>query len=141
MIAYCGLYCGACSFRLAAAENDRRHLLAMPNAYDAWKDTPLEACPGCRLENNCGPCAIRDCAISKGIGTCAECGDFPCDRLKSFNADGKPHHAESIPNLELLSRLGEEDWLESMARRWSCERCGKRKSWYRADCDCGKSGA
>jgi hypothetical protein len=136
MIAYCGLYCGACSFRLAAQEHDRSHLAAMPSCYDAWKNAPLEPCPGCRLENACGPCAIRDCAVSEGVGSCAECGRFPCEGLEGFAADGKPHHAESIENLRLLREIGEEAWLSVMAERWTCVRCGKKKSWYRTVCDC-----
>ena len=139
LIAYCGLYCGACSFRLAAEENDRSHLLHMPSAYDGFKEKPLEHCPGCRLENACGQCAIRDCAVGKGVSCCSQCALFPCARLTGFAGDGKPHHGEVLENLKLLVELGEEGWLEHMKRRWTC-RCGRRISWYHKTCGCDEEG-
>jgi hypothetical protein len=63
-------------------------------------------------------------------------GEFPCPRLKAFNADGKPHHGEAIRNLELLIDGGEEKWLADMAAKWTCPRCGEKKSWYRKNCRC-----
>ena len=35
-IAYCGLYCGACSFKVAYDENARKHLQNMPSKYDEF---------------------------------------------------------------------------------------------------------
>lgn len=134
-IACCGLYCGACSFRLAAEEQNAAHLQAMPSEYDRWKAGPLEHCPGCRLENQCGQCAIRDCVMGKGLNDCSQCGQFPCEILKAFNNDGKPHHGEVLQNLELLRQLGEGQWLEYMRKKWTCG-CGVRKSWYYAGCTC-----
>lgn len=137
LIAYCGLYCGACSFRVAFEENDREHITQMPAYYDRLKNEPLEFCPGCRLENKCGECDIRDCAISKGIEHCGQCKDFPCDILARFNSDGKPHHEESINNLNLIKEIGEEAWLELMRGKWTCK-CGSKYSWYYKEClKCG----
>jgi len=132
-IAYCGLYCGACSFRVAFEDNNREHITHMPTYYDHFKNEPLEFCPGCRLENKCGECAIRDCAMNKEIEYCSQCNDFPCDRSIRFNSDGKPHHEESISNLNLLKEIGKEKWLDLMRERWTCK-CGSRYSWYYKEC-------
>jgi hypothetical protein len=133
LIAYCGLYCGACSFKVAFEENDKEHLMAMPAYYDKFKHKPLEFCPGCRLENQCEPCGIRDCARDKKIEYCSFCDDFPCEKLINFNNDGKPHHAECIANLNLLKNIGPEKWLELQRKKWTCE-CNTRYSWYLKEC-------
>lgn len=137
LIAYCGLYCGACSFRLAAEENDRDHLRAMPVAYDHLKEEPLERCLGCRLEAQCGPCTIRDCARNRELDYCSQCRQYPCEKLTAFAHDGKPHHGEVLSNLTLLQQVGETSWLEQMNKKWTC-RCGVRKSWYYSRCHCGQ---
>ena len=58
LLAYCGLYCGACSFKVAFQEQNRGHLFAMPQKYAEYKDSELEDCAGwmtdavnVRLEN------------------------------------------------------------------------------------------
>lgn len=135
LIAYCGLYCGACSFKVAFEENDREHINRMPAYYDDLKDKPLQPCPGCRLEYKCGDCSIRDCAVGKGIEYCSMCDDFPCDKINKFNSDKKPHHGEVISSLELLREIGEKAWLEQMKGKWTCK-CGTRYSWYYKKCDC-----
>jgi len=133
LIAYCGLYCGACSFRLAFQENNRKHIEVMPSCYDNLKNNPLEYCPGCRLENKCGECRIRDCAVENKYNHCGECSDFPCDKITNFNNDGKPHHSESLNNLKLLNEIGEKSWLEYMDNKWTCK-CGTKLSWYYKCC-------
>ncbi len=141
-IAYCGLYCGACSFRIAAEAGDRSHIEAMPPVYDAVKALPLERCPGCRRENLCtagSPCAIRECARGRGIEHCGECDAFPCRLLRAFASDGKPHHGQAIRNLEELAKLGEPAWLALMKKRWTCPACGAPQSWYLRTCQsCGR---
>lgn len=133
LIAYCGLYCGACSFKVAFEENNREHLTCMPSKYDYLKGTPLEACPGCRLENRCGECVIRDCTIEKSLEHCGLCESFPCEKIKKFNNDGVPHHAESIKNLIQLAEIGKEKWLTQQREQNTCS-CGKRYSWYVREC-------
>jgi len=135
LIAHCGLYCGACSFRLAVLENDRNHLKYMPSYYAKLKDQPLEYCPGCRLENKCGECQIRDCSIINKHNHCAECSDFPCNKITEFNNDGRPHHGEVLSNLRLLTEMGENNWLEYMNKKWTCK-CGTKISWYYKSCSC-----
>ena len=135
MIAYCGLYCVACSFKTACEEKDMRHILAMPGKYDKHKTAPLEApCAGCKPDpDSCGDCGIRTCAEAKGVGHCGACADFPCERITAFANDGIPHHMETLANLRALRDLGEEKWLQQQKERWTCS-CGARLSWYLAQC-------
>jgi len=62
LIAYCGLYCGAC----------RKYLKG--------------SCPGCRENNKASWCKIRSCNLEHGYSSCADCKDFanPMD-CKKFN--------------------------------------------------------
>ncbi len=136
LISFCGLYCGACSFKLAAEENNRDHILNMPSYYDYIKNIELEWCPGCRLENKCGECSIRDCAQDKKVDYCVLCDLYPCEKIILFANDGKPHHAEILENYKLLIEMGEEKWLEFMKGKWTCAECGAKKSWYYDKCNC-----
>ena len=137
LIAYCGLYCGACSFKLAYDENDKEHINHMPVKYEKFRNIPLEFCPGCKLENKCGDCAIRNCAVSKNLNNCSQCNEFPCEKIKIFNNDGIPHHGEAIENLKLFKKIGEEKWLDFMSKKWTCN-CGSKISWYYRSCKCKK---
>jgi hypothetical protein len=62
LIAYCGLYCGACKKYLAGS------------------------CPGCHENNKASWCNIRSCNIEHGYSSCADCKEFtnPMD-CKKFN--------------------------------------------------------
>ena len=52
LVAYCGLYCGACGSYLK------------------------EKCPGCHKNVKAGWCKIRACCMSKAIVSCAVCAEF-----------------------------------------------------------------
>jgi len=109
--------------------------MRMPSMYDKFKSQLLEFCPGCRSENLCGDCDIRDCARSKKVEYCSLCNDFPCYKLVCFRSDGKPHHAESIENLILKKAIGKEKWLVEQKEHWICEKCNYRFSWYLKKCE------
>lgn len=61
LIAYCGLYCGAC-----------RRLLN-------------GKCPGCADNAKATWCKVRSCCISNGIASCADCKTVGHQRCKLFN--------------------------------------------------------
>lgn len=98
MIAYCGITCTECpAYKATLTDNDdlrrstSREWSQMFNA-----DIPPESinCQGCRSDSeikffHCQQCAIRSCAGEKGIATCAECADYPCDPLR-FVIDNVP---------------------------------------------------
>jgi len=138
LVGYCGLYCGACSFKLAFDEKDRVHLRGMPAKYAVPEETPLQFCPGCRKDSASGGCKIRECAEGRGLSHCGVCAEFPCSRIAEFDGDGTPHHGESIANLKRLREVGEALRLEEERRRWTCA-CGAKRSWYLKECPrCGR---
>jgi hypothetical protein len=53
LVAYCGLYCGACGSYLK------------------------ERCQGCVTNEKASWCKVRACCKQKAIQSCAECGEFP----------------------------------------------------------------
>jgi hypothetical protein len=136
LISYCGLYCGACSFKVAFETKDREHINKMPSHYDEYKNNELFDCSGCRLDNNPSECKIKNCAIEKQVAWCSQCNKYPCSIINDFCHDGRPHHEEIIKNLEILNKLGEEEWIKEMKMDWECTKCGKKKSWYNKKCNC-----
>jgi hypothetical protein len=57
LIAFCGLYCGACARYLA------------------------EKCPGCRENEKASWCGVRSCCLERGYAGCADCVEFPDIRV------------------------------------------------------------
>lgn len=62
LVAYCGLYCGACS----------RYL--------------KDSCPGCHANEKATWCKVRSCCMEHHYSSCAECTEFGDARAcKKFN--------------------------------------------------------
>ncbi|MGL1932269.1 MAG: DUF3795 domain-containing protein [Desulfotalea sp.] len=62
LVAYCGLYCGACKKYLNSK------------------------CPGCHENQKATWCKIRTCSIEKKQSSCAECTDYSdIDNCKKYN--------------------------------------------------------
>ncbi|MHA2110272.1 MAG: DUF3795 domain-containing protein [Candidatus Hodarchaeales archaeon] len=66
-IAYCGLNCEECPANIAKQTNDQE---LREKTAKAWSG------PGFTVDYQCG---VRNCATEKGVNTCADCGDYPCD--------------------------------------------------------------
>ncbi|MHC5036160.1 MAG: DUF3795 domain-containing protein [Planctomycetota bacterium] len=66
LVAYCGLYCGACG------------------AYRKGR------CPGCHDNVKATWCGIRSCCMEHSFGSCADCKDFKdpndCKKFNNFIA-------------------------------------------------------
>jgi len=64
LVAYCGLYCGACK------------------AY------VKEKCGGCHRNEKASWCSVRTCCIGKGLASCADCPEFSnpkdCRKFNNF---------------------------------------------------------
>jgi hypothetical protein len=135
LLGVCGLYCGAC-YHYRAASPEGKHLLAL--AVQQGRSEDDFTCGGCRSDKlyihpGCSECAFRACTDEKGLLHCGLCVDYPCGRLKAFQADGRPHHADIFDNIEDLIASGHERWLAKQERRWTC-RCGAKFSWYEERC-------
>jgi hypothetical protein len=135
----CGLYCGAC-YHYRASFPEGLHLLEEA----ARRGRPAEGytCRGCRsdrlyVHSGCAHCEIRACADARGLLHCGLCSEFPCERIKAFQSDGRVHHRPVLSQLQELKARGPERWLAAQAARWTCA-CGAPFSWYEEFCPhCG----
>lgn len=123
-IGVCGLYCGACK------------------NYDEGK----VSCGGCsslKLIEWCEKCAMRLCAVRRGINACIECAEYPCQTHDGFYSDGNKweeakHRNDILKNLKYLKEAGYQNWLLYQKKRWSCS-CGKSYTFYDSVCSgCGE---
>ena len=100
-IACCGLDCGLCTVYYTKGPS---------------------RCPGC-----CGPdfsnkhpsCSIITCCVKrKNFETCAECEDFPCEKLKIWDlADSFISHKKSLVNLKEIKKISLEKFIEHQRKR------------------------
>ncbi|MFX0081753.1 MAG: DUF3795 domain-containing protein [Candidatus Hodarchaeota archaeon] len=100
-IACCGLDCGLC-----------------PTYYTKGPSR----CPGC-----CGPdffnkhpsCSIITCCVKNNkFETCAECSEFPCQKLKDWDkVDSFICHRVSLINLNLIRKIGLENFIKQQEKR------------------------
>jgi hypothetical protein len=109
LIACCGLNCAECDARIATIANDNA---LRAKTAEKWKvqynvpDISVEMinCTGCREDgvkiNHCHECEIRNCVISKGFQTCAD-----CEMLESCTILGKvlQHVPDALINLKSLN--------------------------------------
>ncbi len=92
MIGYCGIDCGACRAYQGTVKGDMALLEQAAGAFWEGKFSAKDwACLGCRpadqpfLAKYCAGCAIRACAIERGLANCAACADYEgCARLRDF---------------------------------------------------------
>jgi hypothetical protein len=142
LIAYCGLYCGDCSFHQGKIADFARDLrkelrshrfdktaeaLSGVSFFAVFKDYPqcydvLGAMVKLRCKNTCkgggGPpfCKMRKCCQKKGIDGCWECAEFEtCDKLDFLKAG---HGDAHIKNLRKLNKAGVDSFLKG------------KKYWY-----------
>ena len=141
----CGLYCGACSIYVAGIRGDSKRLEQIARAMAEYLGRPVEvkdlACGGCLsgvIALQCRDCVRRACALGKGLTHCAQCSDFPCQRIIDFNNDGMRHHSEVLDNIRRQRLIGIDAWIEEQKERWRCHNCGHAVDWYINQCpDCG----
>jgi hypothetical protein len=145
LAAVCGLYCGACTLYRARRDDDPERLKEIladgAERYQVSED--MINCDGClgggMLTPYCQACGMRHCAEERPDATrCADCPDYPCDKITDFKNDGVRHHAEVFDNLEHLRVIGAEKWIVEQVEKWSCSECGKPSNWYARVCySCG----
>jgi len=92
MIARCGFTCDACM-----AFTDNNHTAAdqalvaegWARYYDVVVPPEKIRCNGCLAQDRGGyaypdpNCPIAPCVTAKGLDTCAECADYPCEKLEA----------------------------------------------------------
>lgn len=94
IIGSCGIVCTECGAFIARRTGDeelrRKTAAEWSKMYGA--EIPPEAvdCDGCHAEGgvqigHCAECEIRKCAqADHGVATCAECAEYPCERISGF---------------------------------------------------------
>ena len=101
LVAYCGLYCGACRAYLA------------------------EKCPGCHDNQKATWCKIRTCCTQQKLATCADCGQFPdpngCKKFnnliaKAFSFFFRSDRAACIQQIRRLGVQGHADNMTEQKR-------------------------
>ncbi|UCG56776.1 MAG: DUF3795 domain-containing protein [Phycisphaerales bacterium] len=94
----CGIHCGLCP----------RH-----------QSKAASRCPGCKILSQTISCKLYNCCFKKnGFATCAECGDFPCEKYeKFFDFDSFVSHRVCLPNLEQVKQVGLRKWLAEHTKR------------------------
>jgi len=131
-LAYCGLYCGACS-SIMAYEKSKGDLNVSLETDD---DSP---CTGCRSAEQCD-CEFAVCNIAHESESCGFCPEFPCAKIIEFNNTEWPHHYVVLENLARMKEIGLDAWLEEQKKLWSCKTCGARTHWYQSKCSvCGET--
>jgi hypothetical protein len=99
LIAYCGLYCGAC----------RKYL--------------VDKCPGCRENEKAAWCKIRLCCIEKEIKSCADCDEFrnvmDCKKYNNFMARifGLIFRSDRKACIQVIKDKGYDTFAAEMAEK------------------------
>lgn len=97
LIAYCGLYCGAC------------------HKYLNGK------CLGCRLNNKATWCKIRKCNMGKGYHTCADCkmDVADCSTFSNFISKvfGLIFHSDRKACIYRIREIGKDAYAKEMSAK------------------------
>ncbi len=136
-LAYCGLYCGGCPLFRATQDGTLEAAAGYGVAAEHLR------CTGCRTAKvsiYCLNCSMKKCAAGQGLGSCADCADFPCRVLRAFEGDGYPPHRGVVESLRTLRAGGLEAWLQAQAKRFTCAGCGRALSHQDRACPrCGRA--
>ncbi|MBR7081652.1 MAG: DUF3795 domain-containing protein [Oscillospiraceae bacterium] len=97
MTAFCGLDCEKCDAYIATVNDDEKLREKTAKLWSELNNAPILPehinCGGCRTNGvktvYCESiCAVRKCALAKGVTTCGECADFEnCEILAPILAN------------------------------------------------------
>ena len=116
IIGACGINCTQCKAHKATRENDEATIGRLAKEWSKQHGAEFQPkdvwCTGCMTsgERKCswcaGGCNIRACVRSKGLSTCADCGEYACDNLQTFFA-GFPGESPAKVTLDALRKSAE----------------------------------
>jgi len=98
----CGLYCGLCP---------------------RFQSKAPSRCLSCHLGEQHSYCSVYRCCVTKrGFFTCADCDEYPCERLLRVlgveeGLDSFISHKPSLPNLDRIREIGLETYLDEQRER------------------------
>ena len=108
LIAYCGLYCGACKAYLK------------------------EKCNGCAKHTKAAWCKVRSCCIGNSYSSCAECKEFDnvnqCRKFNNFISKifGFVFNSDRKACIDRIKEIGNEEFACEMTKN-CCVSFKKRK--------------
>jgi hypothetical protein len=104
----------------------------------SYNDTLCDGCGAERKSSHCSKiCIFIDCKNKKGVDTCTDCNEFPCQALNEFKTK-MPHRAKIIDAQKRMKTTGNEKWLIEMKDYFSCPQCNTINSAYHLACrKCG----
>jgi hypothetical protein len=129
MVAYCGLCCDLCAERCRIPKQAAQLKNSM--ATEGWEFFGAEAheefadfwtllgriagggCRGCRAGGGFPGCEIRKCAKNRGVSTCADCAEYPCERVAGV---GRTYPTLLADNVR-MKEVGVEKWLAEQRER------------------------
>jgi len=94
MIAFCGLVCTDCPAFEATRDNDlvraEETALLWSKEYGVKVTVKDIWCDGCLVEGkkcaHCAVCAVRACAMERGVIHCGACDEFACGTIEQIFA-------------------------------------------------------
>jgi len=98
----CGLYCGLCP---------------------RFQSKAPSRCLSCHLGEQHSYCSVYRCCVTRrGLFTCADCDEYPCERLLRVlgveeGLDSFISHKPALPNLDRIREVGLEIYLEEQRER------------------------
>jgi hypothetical protein len=107
MIGYCGYRCHLCAARSDDPEV-RQRLVDGWRKYFGHEHYTAEnvRCDGCLSDGRLADkeCKARPCAVERGVASCTECEDFPCEKMRHLMATGCGMIVWCYPKTEGISR-------------------------------------
>jgi len=134
LAAVCGLYCGGCAVYIATENNDVEKLQHFAEMFGTdVEDVKCEGCRSGRVTGFCRNCEMVKCAKSKGVNSCGECTEVPCELFATFQVS-KPHRKDIYKDFARIAEVGAHEWVLEMRKRYSCPSCGYPNSAYDLKC-------
>lgn len=118
MMGACGYDCGNCSIRHVPLDPMRAQDVVGWYKEMGWlaedegiteaivKGMYCTGCHGSRETHWSADCAILLCCVDeRGLTHCAQCPDFPCQRVISFESDGHAQHRAAVARLRRMAGI------------------------------------
>ncbi len=137
LLAPCGVHCGVCPYLIAYKTNDTSLKEKLAKSIGIKPEKIV--CEGCRSDLPlyfCKICKIKSCVLEKGIESCAECDNYPCEHI--INYPFKPFIVREKWDVNYRKKYGKEAWISTTIQINSCPSCHTLTHWAAKICKkCG----
>jgi hypothetical protein len=107
MIGYCGYRCHLCAARSPDPAIRQKLVEGWKRLFGHQHYTAENVyCVGCKNEGKVADqqCKARPCAQEKGVNSCVECDEFPCDKMKHLMATREGMFIFCLPRTTHLTK-------------------------------------